>query len=88
MATRVSSFFPSIFCTISAFSLNGEYVVRSFVPNGVFNIGVPVDVYRCCTAIPHTTQQRYYNEAAVLDIPWKATLAQVGETVVSRFFAG
>ena len=30
------SLFPSIFCTIAAFSLNGEYVVRSFLPNGVF----------------------------------------------------
>ena len=30
------SFFPSIFCTIFAFSLYGEYVVRSFLPNGVF----------------------------------------------------
>ena len=31
------SFFPSIFCTISAFSLYGEYVVRSFLPDdGVF----------------------------------------------------
>ena len=30
------SLFPSIFCTISAFSLYGEYVVRSFLPNGVF----------------------------------------------------
>ena len=28
--------FPSIFCTIAALSLNGEYVVRSFLPNGVF----------------------------------------------------
>ena len=29
--------FPSIdFCTISAFSLYGEYVVRSFLPNCVF----------------------------------------------------
>ena len=40
IATRVSFFlemslFPSIFCTISAF-LYGEYVVRSFLPNGVF----------------------------------------------------
>ena len=25
---------------------------------------LPVDVYRCCAAVPHTTQQRYYNEAA------------------------
>ena len=30
------SLFPSIFCTISALSLYGEYVVRSFLPNGVF----------------------------------------------------
>ena len=31
------SLFPSIFCTIADFSLNGEYVVRSFLPNnGVF----------------------------------------------------
>ena len=30
------SLFPSLFCTISVFSLNGEYVVRSFLPNGVF----------------------------------------------------
>ena len=30
------SLFPSIFCNIAAFSLNGEYVVRSFLPNGVF----------------------------------------------------
>ena len=47
IATRVSFFFfpfvylevslcLSIFCTIAAFSLNGEYVVRSFLPNGVF----------------------------------------------------
>ena len=31
------SLFPSIFCTISTFSLYGEYVVRSFLPNGVFS---------------------------------------------------
>ena len=31
------SLFPSIFCTISAFSLYGEYVVRSFLPGGVFS---------------------------------------------------
>ena len=31
------SLFPSIFCTISAFSLYGKYVVRSFLPNGVFS---------------------------------------------------
>ena len=30
------SLFPSIFGTISAFSLYGEYAVRSFLPNGVF----------------------------------------------------
>ena len=29
-------FFPSTVCTTSAFSLYGEYVVRSFLPNGVF----------------------------------------------------
>ena len=28
--------FPRIFCTITAFSLYGEYVVRSFLPGGVF----------------------------------------------------
>ena len=48
IATRVSFFFspflylemslfPSIFCTIAAFSMYyGEYVVRSFLPNDVF----------------------------------------------------
>ena len=44
IATRVSfpfvyfemSLFPSIFCAIPAFSLYGEYVVRFFLPNGVF----------------------------------------------------
>ena len=47
IATRVSfcffplvylemSLFPSIFCTISAYSLFGEYVVRVFLPNGAF----------------------------------------------------
>ena len=30
------SLIPSTFCTISAFSLNGEYVIRSFLLNGVF----------------------------------------------------
>ena len=30
------SLFPSIFCTMFAFSLNGEYVVRSFLSDGVF----------------------------------------------------
>ena len=29
------SLFPSIFSSIAAFSLYGEYVVRSFLPNGV-----------------------------------------------------
>ena len=44
IATHVSFFvylemslFPSIFCTISAFSLYGEYVVRCFLPDGVFS---------------------------------------------------
>ena len=32
-------------------------------------IDLPVDVYRCCAAVPHTTQQRYYNEAARQDKP-------------------
>ena len=41
IATRVfffleTSLFPSIFCTIFDFSLYGEYVVRSFLPNGIF----------------------------------------------------
>ena len=47
IATRVSFFlfpfvclemslFPSICCTIPALSLYGGYVVRSFLPNGVF----------------------------------------------------
>ena len=41
IATRVCfvlevSPFSSIFCTISAFSLYGKYVVRSFLPNCVF----------------------------------------------------
>ena len=50
IATRVSFFFPfayleislfpSIFCTFAVFSLYGEYVVRSFLPNGVF---IPCD---------------------------------------------
>ena len=31
-----AAFLPSIFCTVVAFSFNGEYVVRSFLPNGVF----------------------------------------------------
>ena len=30
-------FFPSIFCTIAIFSLYGEYVVRFFLPDGVFS---------------------------------------------------
>ena len=30
------SLFPSIVCTIFAFSLNGDYVVRSFLSDGVF----------------------------------------------------
>ena len=30
------SLFPSIFGTIAAFSLYGEYAERSFLPNGVF----------------------------------------------------
>ena len=29
------SLFPSIICTIVAFSLNGEHVVRSFLPHGL-----------------------------------------------------
>ena len=30
------SLFPSIFCTIAVFSLYGEYIVRSFLPDGLF----------------------------------------------------
>ena len=30
------SLFPSIFCTIAVFSLTGEYIARSFLPDGVF----------------------------------------------------
>ena len=30
------SLFPSIFCNIAVFSLYGEYVVRSVLPDGVF----------------------------------------------------
>ena len=41
IATQVSFFFGDVafseyFFSISAFSLYGEYVVRSFLPNGVF----------------------------------------------------
>ena len=47
IATRVSFFlflfvylemslFPSMFCAIAVFSLYGEYVVRFFLPDGVF----------------------------------------------------
>ena len=43
------SLFSSIFCTIFAFSLYGEYVVCSFLPNGVF---LPCDVgLDCFTAV-------------------------------------
>ena len=50
IATRVSFFlemslFPSIFCTISAFSLYGGYVVRSFLPNGAFYLASTVWVF-------------------------------------------
>ena len=31
------SLFSNICCTISAFYLYGEYVIRSFLPNGVFS---------------------------------------------------
>ena len=31
------AFFEVFFCTISAFSLYGEYVVRSFLPDDVFS---------------------------------------------------
>ena len=34
------SLFPSIFCNIAVFSLHGEYVVHSFLPNGVFFLSV------------------------------------------------
>ena len=36
-------FFPSISCTIAAFSLNGEYVVRSFFPCGLCCVFLPCD---------------------------------------------
>ena len=48
------SLFPSIFCTISAFSLYGEYVVRSFFPNGVFlpcDHGLDFDITLCVNSI-------------------------------------
>ena len=44
------SLFPSIFCIIAAFSLYGEYVVRSFLPNGVFlrcDHGLDFDISLC-----------------------------------------
>ena len=41
------------------------YCIRSSL-YGVFQnrIDLPVEIYRCCADVPHTTQQRYYNEAA------------------------
>ena len=65
ISTRVSyisfvylemSLFPSIFCTIAAFSLNGKYVVRSFFPDGVFLLipcdhGLDFDVSLCENSI-------------------------------------
>ena len=34
------SLFPSIFCTITVFPMYGEYVVRSFLPDGVLYISL------------------------------------------------
>ena len=41
---------PSVFSTGSLYGEN--------------RIDLSVEVYQCCVAAPHTTQQRYYNEAA------------------------
>ena len=56
------SLFPSIFCTISAFSLYGEYVVRSFLPNGVFlscDHGLDFDISICENSINQSNQYKY-----------------------------
>ena len=48
------SLFPSIFCTIAAFSLYGEYAVCSFLPNGVFLLcdhGLGFDIRLCENSI-------------------------------------
>ena len=43
------SLFSSIFCTIiAAFSLYGEYAVRSFLSNGVFHTYIELDTYMPC----------------------------------------
>ena len=48
------SLFPCIFCTFAAFSLNGEYVVRSFFPIDVFppcDHGLVFDISLCENSI-------------------------------------
>ena len=59
------SLFPSIFCTISAFSLYEEYVERSFLPNnGVF---LPCDhglgCRGACISKDDWTKGRRFNES-------------------------
>ena len=53
--------FPSIFCTISAFSLYGEYVVRSFLPMMLFfylvTKGYFLDISLCENSINQSINQ-------------------------------
>ena len=52
------SLFPSIFCTIAVFSLNGEYVVRSFLLDGVYlpcDHGLDIYISLCENSINQST---------------------------------
>ena len=56
-----TSLFPSIYCTISAFSLYGEYVVRPFLPNCFFYLvttGWIFDISLCENSVNQSTNLR------------------------------
>ena len=50
----------------SVITTRGYYIIRSSL-YGENRIDLPVEVYPCCAAVPHTTQQGYYNEATRLE---------------------
>ena len=72
------SLFPSIFCTIPVFSLYGEYVVRSFLPDGVFllydhGLDLLFDISLCENSINRSINQSKvlfsYSRWSFVDVP-------------------
>ena len=82
------SLFPSIFCSFAVFSLNGEYTVRSFLPNdGVFlpcDHGLDYYWHQLIICQNSDIKNRQYNVGLLLDIIMLTLCDYIGEPFLQQ----